>query len=88
MFNLSAVPKSDAHGPRAASAKFDRYFTVVRYPPGFDRLLTQVDKSTTLAEMAREVEPISPKASRKIIGISLSPELGIKVESEAGRRQP
>jgi hypothetical protein len=50
--------------------------------------LTQVDKSTTLAGMAREVEPISPKASRKIIGISLSPELGIKVESEAGRRQP
>ena len=57
-------------------------------PPGFDRLLTQVDKSTTLAGRAREVEPISPKASRKFIGISLSPELGSKVESEAGRRQP
>jgi len=37
--------------------------------------------------MAREIGPIPAKARRKIIGISLSPELASKVKAEAGRRQ-
>ena len=41
-----------------------------------------------LVSMARNTDPAprGPKA-RKIIGISLSPELASKVKAEAGRRQ-